>query len=340
MSSHCRDVYIVGTDICKNQYGLFEHLCDSYVQLPHADAPQYCEMMETLIVREGVDAAIVLTEKESLNWSQRRYPTRYVVPPPRFCEIAINKLRVHESLMKYGIVPSFVVVDSRGAIDVARQFIESRGEAWIRAVDVGSTSALGALLVHDIEELRAWFVLNKRLRTLMLSEYLPGRNFACNLLYHDGQLVKYAIYERLEYFMGHLVPSGISGNISRGRLVNDSTVLSVSTLAVEGLVRLTGETMTGLVTVDLKGDKGGKPNVTEINLRHTACTSAFASGGANMAEAQVLAALGKFELIGPAETMFPPENLLLRDIDGPPIWVANARLQLDAGRTRTEFRDD
>ena len=35
----------------------------------------------------------------------------------------------------------------------------------------------------------------------MLSEYLPGRNLACFLLYHEGKLLKYGVAERIEYLM-------------------------------------------------------------------------------------------------------------------------------------------
>jgi hypothetical protein len=55
----------------------------------------------------------------------------------------------------------------------------------------------------------------------MASEFLPGRNLACLLLFHAGRLIKLGCYERLVYFMGHTALSGVTGNIAQGRLIND-----------------------------------------------------------------------------------------------------------------------
>ena len=77
-----------------------------------------------------------------------------------------------------------------------------------------------AVEVGDEEQAYAWAYLNPEIAEYMVAEFLPGRNFACNVLFHDDQLVKVGCYERLEYFGGHLVVSGVSGNISRGKLVS------------------------------------------------------------------------------------------------------------------------
>ena len=66
-----------------------------------------------------------------------------------------------------------------------------------------------------------------------------------------------------------------------------------------------------------------------IKFSHTifalpfAFTSAFAAGGANMAEAQLLATIGLSDKIDRKEVRFPSGNLFLRDIDGLPLWVEN-----------------
>ena len=65
--------------------------------------------------------------------------------------------------------------------------------------------------------------------------------------------------------------------------------------------------------------------MTEINVRHTAATSALAEGGANMAEAQVLVTLGRLDEAGPVVTPVVDGNVILRDIDGPPLWITDYR---------------
>jgi carbamoyl-phosphate synthase large subunit len=175
-------------------------------------------------------------------------------------------------------------------------------------------------------ETHAWVTLNPKIESFMVSEFLPGRNYACHLLYHKGILIKIGIYERLAYFMGRIAPSGISGNISQGRLLNDARVLDVSKSAIETVCVLTGECMQGLVAVDLREDTHGNPMITEINLRHVACTSAFASAGNNIAEAQVFASLGMPERVGALDHPYPAGNYILRDIDGPALWISGLEL--------------
>src|SRR3954453_20589219 len=159
----------------------------------------------------------------------------------------------------------------------------------------------------------------------MVPEHLTGRHNAAFLLFHDDELLKAGCYERLEYFMGHLAVSGVTGNINRGRLVNDERARTLAEQAVRFVCGLTGERAHGLLTVDLREDRTGALKITEINVRHVAATSALAAGGANMAEAQVLATLGRLDEIGETVPRFPDDNVILRDIDGMPIWLTDYR---------------
>ena len=77
-----------------------------------------------------------------------------------------------------------------------------------------------------------------------------------------------------EYFMGHLAVSGVTGNINRGRLVNDERARTLAEQAVRFVAGLAGEPAHGLLTVDLREDRSGALKVTEINVRHVAATSA------------------------------------------------------------------
>ena len=138
----------------------------------------------------------------------------------------------------------------------------------------------------------------------MASEYLPGQNFACCMLFQDNELLKFVCAERIKYFAGHLFLSGISGNTCEGRLINDTRVRAVAEECVRLIARNTGEPLTGLFTVDMRENQAGAPLVTEINLRHVAFTSAFAAGGANMAEAQLLATMGLSDKIDRKESGF------------------------------------
>jgi hypothetical protein len=314
---------LVGIDICDNPFGLYEGLYARIYRVPTLARPaEYLELVQRICRDEGVDAAMVVPEPEVLFWAAHEMPVPALLPPLQFARMAISKATVYETLAGTGLVPEFSIA-SRESLLAGHARI-SAAPVWLRDVSEGSTSGKGAICVRTQAEVDAWMTLNPDTRRFMVSEYLPGRNLACLLLYVDGALVKIGSYERLEYFMAKTVISGVSGNISKGRLINDDAAVDVSRRAVDHLCRLTGETMHGLVTVDLRCDVDDAPRVTEINLRQVAAASAFAQvPGANLAEAQLLATFGRADLAGPLSVPFPPHNRLFRDIDGLPVYVAD-----------------
>lgn len=320
LSSRFGNARFIGTDVCDNLYGIAEGLYDAIYRAPHSADASYTDMINDVAERERADLAIVVPELEVLHWTRHKMRVPCLLPPENFSRIAGAKASLYRMLEGSDSVPRFEILERSRLL--ARDFVPAAGwPCWIRDHGVGTTSGRGSLLAANGDELHAWLVLNPNTASFMISEFLPGRNFACHLLYHNGTLIKTGIYERLEYFMGRIAPSGISGNISRGRLLNDPRILDVSRMAVEAICRQTNETMQGLVAVDLREDAGGNPMITEINLRHVACTSAFASAGNNLAEAQVLATLDMPDRVGPLDTVYPSENFILRDIDGPALWV-------------------
>jgi len=84
--------------------------------------------------------------------------------------------------------------------------------------------------------------------------------------------------------MSKVSPSGITGNTSFGRMLNDRRVFDIARQGIEILFERTGSEKHGLFTIDLKEDENGKPLITEVNVRHIAFTSCFAAAGANLAE--------------------------------------------------------
>lgn len=193
---------------------------------------------------------------------------------------------------------------------------------WIRDYSEGSTSGKGSFCATSYDEIVAWVLLNPKIENFMLSDYLVGRNLACFLLYNQGELLKFGVAERIEYIMGKVSISGITGNTSFGKLLNDNRVVDVSTRAVKALLDVSKELMHGLVVVDLKEDMNGIPRVTEINLRHVAFTSTFASAGFNFSEFQLAIMTDRIGLLSQEkEKIFPETNAMLRDVDGLPIYI-------------------
>jgi hypothetical protein len=323
-SSLFADARLVGADRGGNWYGFYEGLYERVYRVSEPSDPGYADLLADICGRESIDVAVVGPEAEVLFWSGREFPVPALLPPPQFSEIAISKGKLYEALQQTGLVPHYRIV-SREDLVARRALDLDGGPVWLRDYSEASSSGIGSIQVSEPEEAYAWAYLNPGIPSYMVAEHLPGRNIACTLLFREDELLKAGCYERLEYFMGHLAVSGVTGNINRGRLVNDERARALAEQAVRFVCDLTGERAHGLLTVDLREDRTGALKITEINVRHVAATSALAAGGANMAEAQVLATLGRLDEIGEPAPRFPDDNVILRDIDGVPIWLTDYR---------------
>jgi hypothetical protein len=322
MSDRLRDARLIGTDRGGNWYGFYEGLYDRTYLVPDTRDPRYTEVIQEICVRESIDAAVISPEAEVRFWSEREFPVATVLPSSRFVAVAISKKNLYDALKDSGLIPPYRTVTRADLL--AHHGVDSGAEpVWLRDFSDASSSGLGAIKVTDPEQAYAWAALNPEIDQYMVAGYLPGRNLACCLLFHEDVLLKVACYERLEYFQGQLVVSGVTGNISRGRLVNAPEARAASENAVRLISSQHDEPSHGLFTVDLKEAEDGSPMVTEINVRHTACTSALAEGGANLAEAQVLAALDRHDEIGEVAVTFAEDNAILRDIDGAPLLITS-----------------
>jgi carbamoyl-phosphate synthase large subunit len=318
------DATLVGADRGGNWYGFYEGLYDRVYRVSEPSDPGYAELVADICRHESIDAALVGPEAEVLFWSSREFPVPTLLPPPGLVEVAISKAKLYEALRETGLVPRYRIV-SRDELLARRGLDLDGGPVWLRDHSDASSSGIGSIQVTEPEEAYAWAYLNPEIPSYMMAEHLPGRNIACSLLFHEAELLKVGCYERLEYFMGHLAVSGVTGNINRGRLVNDERARALAEQAVRFVAGLVQEPAHGLLTVDLREDRTGSLKVTEINVRHVAATSALAAGGANLAEGQVLATLGRLDEIGEPAPRFPDDNVILRDIDGAPVWLSDYR---------------
>jgi hypothetical protein len=323
-SSEFSDATLVGADRGGNWYGFYEGLYDRVYRDSEPSDSGYTELVADICREEAIDVAIIGPEAHVKFWSGREFPVPTLLPPPGLVEIAISKAKLYEALRETGLVPRYRIA-GRDELLERRGLDLDGGPVWLRDYSDASSSGIGSIQVTEPEEAYAWAYLNPEIPSYMVAEHLPGRNIACSLLFHEGELLKAGCYERLEYFMGHLAVSGVTGNINRGRLLNDERARTLAEQAVRFVGDLAGEPVHGLLTVDLREDRTGALKVTEINVRHVAATSALAAGGANMAEAQVLATLGRLGEIGETAPHFPDDNVILRDIDGEPLWITGYR---------------
>ena len=95
---------------------------------------------------------------------------------------------------------------------------------WVRDASAGTASGKGSFKANNLTELRAWVMINTGIDNFQISEFCPGGNYGVFCLFEHGKLLKCAIAERLEYIMAKVAVSGITGNTSKGRFLNDGHI--------------------------------------------------------------------------------------------------------------------
>ncbi len=283
------DYHLIATDANPLSVGLYmPELFDAAYLIPKANEQGYWPAIEQLIAKHKIDIAVILPEQEVMAWSKRKekntLPCKALIPDFSIASQLLDKALMTELLAAENLVPKSFTIDSRETLDNSTMQIPF--PFWVRSSS--GSSGLGSLKVQSLQELKNWMLINPTVTKFLASEFLPGRNLACKLLYFEDKLLRSAIAERVNYIMAKVAPSGITGNTSFGRLLNDKKVFDVSEKAMEILFEKTGAAKHGFFTVDLKEDEKGVPKITEINVRHVAFTQCFAAGGANLAEDTIL----------------------------------------------------
>jgi carbamoyl-phosphate synthase large subunit len=85
----------------------------------------------------------------------------------------------------------------------------------------------------------------------MVSEFLPGKEYAFQSIRENGEIVMSQARERIEYLYGFLSPSGQSSTPSIAKTVHNEEINEL----VSKVVKLIDPNATGIFCADLKTDK-------------------------------------------------------------------------------------
>lgn len=320
---------LIATDINPLSVGLYQTdlFSKSYV-IPHCTAPNYWEVIEKIVEENQIEAAVILPELEVLEWSKRQLthslPCKVLLPTHDIAQLLVDKARMTELLSPLGNVPLSVEFN-RFENNLEGIFEKLGANFWVRSTS--GTSGLGSLHIDSLDSLKNWIQINPGVTTFIASTFLPGRNLACKLLYYNGKLVRSACAERVNYIMAKVSPSGITGNTSFGRLLNEPNLVDEAIKAMETIFEATNAPKHGFYTVDFKEDKSGKAFITEINVRHVAFTQCFAAAGANFA-VDTIRLLDNDPSFDVDYKMYEFEKdlIFLRDVDSLPILMKESEL--------------
>lgn len=321
---------LIGTDINPLAYGLYENdLYDKTYVIPPAGKAGYWEALEQIVAAHHIDLALVHPEKEVEAWSRRKaqdrpLPCKALLPDDALVQALLDKGTMTAHLQDTGWVPPSVVWSRGASMD---NLISALGfPFWFRST--AGSSGLGSLLIKDQSALEQWVAINPEVQTFIASTYLPGRNLACKMLYWQGQLVRAACAERVNYIMAKVAPSGITGNTSFGRLLNEPALIEKSHQAMQEMAKRTGTSLHGFFTADFKEDENGQPFITEINVRMVAFNLSFAAAGANFSE-DIVRLLTDESQFDKTYKMYEFEEgqIFLRDVDARPILMKEQDLK-------------
>lgn len=314
----------VATDTNPLAIGLYQkNLFDEAYVVPRGTDSDYWTVIENIVRTHAIDMAVILPEVEVVEWAKRqavsKLPCKALLPDANLAALLVDKAGMTHILSAMKNVPRSIDFD-REHPDWNALERELGYPFWVRSSS--GTSGLGSLKVSSKEDLKNWIAINPGVQKFLASEYLPGRNLACKLLYWQGKLVRAACAERVNYIMAKVAPSGITGNTSFGRLLNEPELVKEASRAMEFLFSKSQANAHGFFTVDFKEDANQKPFITEINVRHVAFTQCFAAGGANFAEDTVRLLVEdpgfdrKFKMYS-----FEEGLIFLRDVDALPILM-------------------
>lgn len=281
------DYKIIGCDINKKAVGFFlEGLLDEYYVCPRCTAPEYFPWLERLVEEKGVDYAFVQPESEIVEWGEYyekngKYPCPVFMGSKQLSVSLKDKAIMAELLEGTEFIPKTIKVTQKNPRydDVEK---EIGFPCWIRATE--GTGGLGSLRLDDIVSYKSWLFINSDISNFTVSEFLTGRHLANEMLYYDGEYVKGAALECVEYVMAKTAPSHVTGNTHFGRLLNEDKINEFCDKCIKYLEKKLGVSAHGILSFDLKEDKNGNMKVTEVNIRHMAYTGVMANVGFDLIE--------------------------------------------------------
>lgn len=286
------DYKIIGCDIEKKAMGFFmkkasgQNLVDEYYICPRSTSPEYFPWIEKLVAQKDIDFAFVQPEAEIVEWGDYyekngKFPCPVFMGSKLLSESLRDKSIMADLLEGTDFIPKTIKVTQKNP-----RFEDVENEigfpCWIRATE--GTGGLGSLRLDDISSYKSWLFINAKIPEFTVSEFLTGRHLANQMLYYNGEYVKGAALECVEYVMANAAPSHVTGNTHFGRFLNEDKINEFCDRCIKYLEKKLGVLAHGILSFDLKEDRNGALKVTEVNIRHMAYTGVMAHVGFDLIE--------------------------------------------------------
>lgn len=318
------DYWLMGVDVNKKAMGFFmKGLLDDYAVCPRCTDEDYFPIIEKLVAEKHIDYAFVQPESEIVEWGDY-YEKHGHYPCPVFMgskllSVSLKDKSIMADLLKgTEFIPKTIKVTQENP-----RFEEVEKEigfpCWIRATE--GTGGLGSLKLEDVSSYKSWLFINSRIPEFTVSEFLTGRHLANQMLYYNGEYVKGAALQCVEYVMANTAPSHVTGNTAFGRFLNEDRINEFCDRCIKYLEKKLGVPAHGILSFDLKEDKDGNLKVTEVNIRHMAYTGVMAHVGCDLIEDTIrIMEDGNADRVERAPFFhYEKPYIFLRDVDVEPI---------------------
>jgi carbamoyl-phosphate synthase large subunit len=290
-----RGYRVVGADVSPVKLHLSH--ADSRAVIPRPSDAGFADALNALIAEHHVDVLHPQPDPEVLAIGALRHSLSAVtyLPAQDALLLVADKAAFAAALTRAGVaVPESVDFDSLDdAAAKVRDMLARHERVWVRArVGAGARASLPVREAEQALAWLAWWIDEKSMSAsdFMAAEMLPGREYAYQSVWQDGELVAGQARERVEYLYGHLTPSGQTSTPSVARTVRVPDVDALAQSAVQAV----DARPQGVYCVDIKENAAGCPCVTEINAgRFFTTSNFFAHAGLNMPDLLVRCALGE-----------------------------------------------
>jgi len=265
--------------------------------VPRAGSDDYARSIHSLVRQCGIDVLHAQPDPEVVAIGAIRKDLRAhtYLPSQEVLVKGQDKATVAQLLTLAGVsVPeSAEFTSTESLLAITADFLQRHERVWIRAkTGAGSKASLPVRKVAQAQSWVSWWIEERGLRSsdFMLSEFLPGREYAYQSVWSDGKLIAGQARERVEYLYGHLTPHGQTSTPAVARTVCNSRI---DELAMNAVMALDAQPR-GVFCVDIKESATGRPCVTEINAgRFFTTSNFFAAAGLNMPDMLMRLALGE-----------------------------------------------
>ncbi len=294
------DIYIIGTDVREQMVS--RYLVDEFYQVPPGKNDEFIPSMLDLVKKTGTNVILPLATFELLALS--KHIDKFEALGCKVCVsdydsllVANDRSLLYRRFDALGFVPRHRILNSGQHLQtlatelgfpsskvVVKPFI-SHGSIGLRIID-NEVDLFNQYRNHKPNnmtipmDLAEMIFSNREFDDLLLSEYLPGKEFGIDMLVDpvSHEIITFIARDNGEVF---------HSEISNGKIIIDEDLFEIAKIVIANLP------LSYTVNIDFKLDASGKPKILEINPRLPATCFLAYSAGINFPLYSIYLALGK-----------------------------------------------